>query len=68
MNCKDCKHFRREEEGSQFGVCANDKFKSDYKEMHVCKCPVDGLYASCDEQRGYFTIGELFGCIHFEKI
>ena len=29
-------------------------------------CPVDGVYASCDEWRGSLTVGQDFGCIHWD--
>lgn len=27
---------------------------------------INGVEASCDEQRGDLVVGEMFGCIHFE--
>lgn len=82
MNCKNCKHFSKgyfqhSEIGpiivwqdSKFGMCLCEKVTSDNINDWLGREPkeqsIDGLYAGCDENRGSLSVGEDFGCIHFE--
>jgi len=80
MKCKDCKYFERSREGGHtsknevlwvgsfynFGGCHSLKI-IDYLDLPAKDdCVLDGLAAGSYEEVG-FTIGENFGCIHFEE-
>jgi hypothetical protein len=83
MNCKDCKHFARGgifqhkepnlilDETKHNGLCLNQKVASDHVDGWLSRetlpYQTDGIYAGCDENRGYLLVGENFGCIHFEQ-
>ena len=76
--CATCISFSRELLGGfgptkpGRGICLNPKVTSDYSsdwlKQNVNGCPVDGAYASCDENRGDLEVGEQFGCIHWEQV
>lgn len=52
------------------GICLHPSIASDCMDSWVDRftreCPVDGIQATCDEERGYLETGEKFGCIHFQ--
>jgi hypothetical protein len=67
--CKNCIYFERETSKyyPNLSYCKNDKLVDDNTfEDEFSDCPIDGIYATCDEQRGELQVGENFGCIHFE--
>lgn len=51
------------------GMCLHPKIGSDTKDSwlktNTETPPIDGIYASCDEERGHLHVGKNFGCIHF---
>lgn len=51
------------------GMCLNPKIGSDNTRGWLKHSddthPEDGIYASCDEERGDLYVGKNFGCIHF---
>lgn len=55
---------------SNFGLCLHPSIASDCMDswMDRCtkRCPVDGVYSTCDEERGQLVTGQKFGCIHFK--
>lgn len=58
---------------NEYGHCLNEKIGSDFLSSFIkkeLKIEPDGIYASCDEDRGMLEVGKEFGCIHwdFEKI
>ncbi len=72
MRCKDCKYYYEntvEFVGSkitrQEGHCSNPIIGDD--NGNYSGCPDNGIYATCDEQRGELIVGPNFGCIHFEQ-
>jgi hypothetical protein len=72
MICKNCKYYYEntiEFVGStltrQEGKCSNPLISDD--SGNYDGCPDNGIYATCDEQRGDLIVGPNFGCIHFEK-
>jgi hypothetical protein len=80
--CANCKFFKmgrfehsvvgnnlKETNNPKDGICLHPKVGSDYKNGWMgldIDLPKDGIYASCDEERGELYVGENFGCIHFE--
>ena len=77
MNCKDCKHFTKNNDDLS-GNCNNDKFVTGYGNSFVdsgakrengylrCLIEPDGVMLEDDEGWG-FMVGKDFGCIHFEQ-
>ena len=53
------------------GICLHSSITSDHTDdwldRFIGECPVDGVQASCYEERGYLETGEKFGCIHFQS-
>lgn len=68
MNCKNCKYFELQENPYGYGWCSNIKIVDDLAttEKKDTSMPKDGIYSTCDEQRGELMIGPNFGCIHFK--
>ena len=54
-----------------YGLCLHSSIRSDcmdaWMDRVTKECPVDGVQASSDEERGYLETGEKFGCIHFKS-
>lgn len=72
MKCKNCSYYVKEirkfvsAPDETIGRCFNPALISDVT-ANVGECPINGLYATCDEGRGELEVGEDFGCIHFEQ-
>lgn len=72
MTCKNCKYFDPFKDAvgypKNYGYCDHPKIVDDLgipgKDTSM---PTDGIYATCDEQRGELQVGEDFGCRHFEE-
>jgi hypothetical protein len=60
----------RLDDSAKHGLCLHSSVTSDYMDSWMDRvtkeCPIDGVQATCDEDRGYLETGEKFGCIHFE--
>ena len=64
------------DETAKTGLCLHPAMRSDYVEDwtvgidwekdHERAAPVNGVCASCDEMRGFLSVGEDFGCIYHE--
>lgn len=61
----------RLDDSAKHGLCLHPSVTSDCMDswMERCtkRCPVDGVYATCDEERGHLVTGQGFGCIHFKR-
>ncbi len=70
-NCKNCVFFETQMKAysnisEEYGKCLHEKIKDDCI-LENDSCPIDGIYATCDEYRGHLIVGPLFGCIHFTQ-
>lgn len=52
------------------GICLHPVLRDCCTDSWLCRTsrpkPRNGVFADCDEHRAFLTIGENFGCIHFE--
>jgi hypothetical protein len=54
---------------AKIGLCLHPSIGSDCVDSWLNRSipddRIDGVFAGCDENRGYLAVGENFGCIHF---
>lgn len=70
MTCGECEYFKDTQYGNgepirNAGYCRNEKMISDHTNgwegRVISECPIDGTFASCDEERGHLLVGINFG-------
>jgi len=61
-----------EVDDKKHGICLNEKVGCDYVDHWTKrlerKPDSDWIYASCDEERAFLSVGKDFGCIHWSPI
>lgn len=77
MYCKDCKYYKfdrvdeildeelyRVEKEMRRGICLNKNIRFGWELENESQL----IYHDSDDYTAYLFVGELFGCVHYEKV